>query len=142
MFGPTRSTLLPAAGMRMGLLGFLVVLAGFFWSWAQAHAAPAPLLELGHGEMVYWVMTDPQEENVETTESALSPAMGLSCRKPAPAKTMVADLVLNEIADKDAQSCAGLALALPQAPPLPGLQPELPQTVREPLLRPPAVLRG
>lgn len=140
MFGPNPSTPLLAAGRRTGLLGFLVLLAGFFWSWALAHAAPAPLLEVSHDEMVYWVMADTQDQGIEPTESALSPAMGLICRKPAPAKTTVADLVLNEIADKDVQSCAGLALALPQAPPLPGPQPELPLTVREPLLRPPARL--
>ncbi len=138
MLGPNRSNPLHAAGMRTGLLGLLVFLAGLLWSWSQAHAAPAALLEASHAEMVYWTMADTQDEGIESSESALSSAPGLICRKPAPAKTTVADLVLNEIADKDVQSCAGLALALPQAPPLPGLQPELPQTVREPLLRPPA----
>lgn len=140
MFGPNPSTPLLAAGMRTGLLGLLVLLAGLFWFWAQAHAAPAPLVEVSHDEMVYWVMADTQHEDIESTDSALSSAMGQICRKPAPAKTTVADLVLNEISDKDVQSRAGLWPALPQAVPQPGPQPELPLTVREPLLRPPARL--
>lgn len=137
MLGPNRSDPLIATGMWTGLLGLLVLLAGFFWSWTQAHAASAPQLELSNEASVYWVMADAEEEDIEPSESALSPARDLLCRKPAPYKPG-ADPLLNEIADQDVPSCPGLWLALMPGVPALEPQPELPQTERQPLLRPPA----
>ncbi len=138
MPGPNRSHSLLAAGMRTGWLGLLLLLAGLCWSWAQAHAAPAPL-DISDDETVYWAMADAQVEDIEPSESALSPARDLICRKPAPYKPG-ADQVFNEIADQDLLSCPGRWMALPQGIPAQGPQPELPQTERQPLLRPPARL--
>ncbi len=139
MLGPNRTHPPLAVGMRTCLLGLTLLMGGLFWSWSQAYAAPVPLLEVSHEEMVYWAMADVEDEEVEPGESALSPARDLMCRKPASYKPGV-DQVFNEIADQDIQYCPGLWLALMQGVPAQWPQPELPQTERQPLLRPPARL--
>lgn len=139
MLGPNQTYPLLAAGMRTGLLGLLLLLGGLFWSWAHAHAASVPQLEVSDAESIYWAMADVEDEDIEPSESALSPARDLMCRKPTPYKPG-ADQVLNEIADQDLPSCPGLWLALRQDSPAQGPQPELPQAEPQPLLRPPARL--
>ncbi|GEM_PF-6892329 len=138
MLGPNRSHPLPAAGMRTVWLGLLVLLAALLWSWAQAQAAPTPL-DISDDETVYWAMADAPVEDIEPSESALSPARDLICRKPAPYKPG-ADQVPHEIAHQDLLSGPDRWIALPQGVPVQGPQPELPQTERKPLLRPPARL--
>ena len=140
---PLPARILPLAAWlaRPGLHGLLVLmlLAGAFWGGSLAQPPAVPLAYEADGEMAYWVMSDQEEEDIEPSESALSPARDLICRKPAPYKPG-ADQVLNEIADQDIPSCPGLWLALMQGVPAQGPQPELPQTERQPLLRPPARL--
>jgi hypothetical protein len=137
MLGPNRFSPPLAAGMRMGLLGLLVLLAGLFWAWTQAHAAPAPLLDVSDDEVVYWAMADVEGEDIEPGESALSPTRDLICRKPAPYKPGD-DQVLTEIADQDLPSCPRLWITLARGVPTQDPQLDLPQAERQPLLRPPA----
>lgn len=139
MLGPNRFSPPLAAGMRTSLLGLLLLLAGLFWAWTQAHAAPAHLLDASDDETVYWAMADVEGEDIEPGESALSPARDLICRKPAPYKPR-ADKLLNEMADQDLPSCVALWMTLPNGIPAQGPQPVLSQAEREPLLRPPARL--
>ncbi|MEK9802165.1 MAG: hypothetical protein VW475_02020 [Curvibacter sp.] len=135
---PTAALL--AAGARLGLRGLLVLLlAGLFWCWTLATAQPAPLLDVGEGEMAYWVMADAEDEDLEPGETTVASGRDLICRKPVPYKPGV-DLVLNEIADKEVHSRERLWLALPQAVPAQGPLPALPQVEPQPLLRPPARL--
>ncbi|MFZ5567426.1 MAG: hypothetical protein ACOY95_10520 [Pseudomonadota bacterium] len=140
---PLPARILPLAAWlaRPSLLGLLalMLLAGAFWGGSLAQPPAVPLAYEVDGEMAYWVMSDQEEEDIEPSESALSPARDLICRKPAPYKPG-ADQVLNEIADQDIPSCPGLWLALMQGIPALEPQPELPQTERQPLLRPPARL--
>ena len=140
---PLPARILPLAAWlaRPGLLGLLalMLLTGAFWGGTLAQPQAVPLAYEAGGEMAYWVMSDLEEEDIEPGESALGPAGGLICRKPAPYKPG-ADQVLNEIADQDIPSCPDLWLALMQGVPAQGPQPELPQTERQPLLRPPARL--
>lgn len=140
MLGPNRSYPFLATGMRTGVLGLLLLLGGLFWAWAWAWAwaqvASVPQLEVSDAETAYWAMADAEDEDIEPSESALSPTGDLICRKSAPYKPG-ADQVLKEIADQDLPSCPGLWLALLQGIPAQGPQPELPQTERQPLLRPP-----
>ncbi len=140
MSGPTVPRQ-PAAARRPALYWglLLVLLAGLLWTWTQARAADAPATLGEPSELSHFLPVDGLD-HVDNSPGAGEVGPALSCRKPAPAKTTVADLVLNEISDKDVQSRAGLWPALPQAVPQPGPQPELPLTVREPLLRPPARL--
>jgi hypothetical protein len=111
----------------------LVLLAGLLWTGTQAQAADAPAIA---SELSHFLQAELSEDVAGAGEADPHP----SCRKPAPSKSLVTDLVFNEMSDKDMQSRAGLWLALPQVVPLPVPQPALPQTAREPLLRPPAPL--
>jgi hypothetical protein len=140
---PLPARILPLAAWlaRPGLLGWLVLLAGVLvlWGGSLSLAQPQALPLAYDGEMAYWVMSDADEDGLESSESALSPVRDLICRKPAPYKPG-ADQVLNEIADQDIPSCPGLWLTLMQGVPVQEPQPELPQTEPQPLLRPPAQL--
>lgn len=111
-----------------------MLMAGLLWSWSQAQAASAPAApsEPGH-----FLPTEPLDEfsPADETEGAVA---ALACRKPALSKTTVANLVFNEISDKDAPSvAAGLWPPLPHAAPRLGVVARGPQIDRAPLLRPP-----
>lgn len=128
-----------AALQRSGLAWMLamVLWAGLLGAWNQAQAATPPA---GDNELAYFILQE-QAEETAITEQADSAWAELSCRKPAPFKTSVADLVLNLVADKDVLSREdALWLALPHAAPAQRPSPALPQIEREPLLRPPAQL--
>lgn len=133
-----RSCRQPTAAPRPFLSWGLVwvLLFGLFGAWTQVQAAN---WTSGASELSYFM---PAEEagDMGTSAQADSAWAGVSCGKPSELKTTTADLVLNEISDKDVHSCVVLWLTLPQAVPAQGPQIELPQTVREPLLRPPARL--
>ncbi|MBX9871287.1 MAG: hypothetical protein K2X75_04750 [Burkholderiaceae bacterium] len=128
---------------RSGLLGglVLVLLAAVLWGGSLSLAQPQalPLAYEADGEMAYWVMSDADEDGLESSESALGAPRDLICRKPTPYKPG-ADQLLNEIADQDLPSCPALWIALMQGVPVQEPQPELPQIEPQPLLRPPAQL--
>lgn len=143
MSRPSLTSLLPVR-LRPGLHGLLalVLLVGLLWSWSQAQAQAAePMLdssEFSH----FWPQTETEaNEAVVTTDAHEAGRNGYACIKPPSLKCLAADLILNEIADhQNAQSFEELWLAMPQTSPVQEPQPALPHVVRQPLLRPPAVL--
>lgn len=122
-----------------GWLAFVLLATGLMsWSWARAAMPDGPR------EMVH-VMSQTGAVAPESAFENASPAMQStaqipSCRLPQLTSTPTIDQILAEIADQDVPSCPGLWLALLQGAPTQGPQPELPQTERQPLLRPPARL--
>jgi hypothetical protein len=128
----------PAAAARLLLSWGLawVLLVGLLGAWTQARATSGTV---GASELSYFM---PAEDagDMRTSAQADSGPAGLACSKPAELKATTTDLVPNEVSDKDVHSCVLLWLTLPQAIPAQGPPIELPQTVREPLLRPPALL--
>ena len=125
-------------GWQAWLAFVLLAMGCLSWSWARA-AMPA-----GQSELVYFMSqagTDAPGSAFETTSPVLqSTAQTPSCSLPQLTSTPTIDQILAEIADQDIPSCPGLWLALLQGVPTQGPQPELPQTERQPLLRPPARL--
>lgn len=122
-----------------GWLAFVLLATGCMsWSWARA-AMPE-----GSREMVQ-VMSQTGAgapgSAFETARPVLqSTAQTPNCSLPQLTSTPTIDQILAEIADQDIPSCPGLWLALLQGAPTHGPLPELPQTERQPLLRPPARL--
>jgi len=113
-----------------------VLLVGLLGAWTQVQATSRTS---STSELSYFMPAEGAGD-MSTTAQADSAWAGVSCGKPSELKTTNADLVLNEVSDKDVHSCVVLWLTLPQAVPAQGPQIDLPQTVREPLLRPPARL--
>ncbi len=128
-----------AAAPRLLLLGglFFVVLLGLLGAWTQAQAAS---LAYGASELSYLMPAEGSEDMGAGVQADSAPAGLMSCIKPAGLKVKAADLRPGEVSDKDVHSRIVLWLTLPQAAPAQGPQSVLPQTVREPLLRPPARL--
>jgi hypothetical protein len=130
------------ASMWPGLHGWLVLVllaTGFLsWFWAR------PAMPAGHSELTYFMPRASALAQGTAFEPATSApqitAQAPICGKPLLTSTPTLDQVFNEIADQDIPSCTGLWLALLQGAPAQGPQPELPQTERQPLLRPPARL--
>jgi hypothetical protein len=122
-----------------GWLALVLLVTGFMsWSWARTS------IPMGKSEMVYFMSL----AGADTLGSAFEPAgpavrsaaQVLTCSLPQLTGTPTIDQVYTEIADQDIPSCPDLWLALMQGVPAQGPQPELPQTERQPLLRPPARL--
>ncbi len=111
-------------------LAFLLLLGGLLWSWNQAHASPAD------SEMVFFMS---EVEVTEAQESVAELEMEVSCRKPAPLKSTVADLLCHEV-DQAVRLHWQICRVLTQAAPAPGPQHILPEAGQQPLLRPPAAL--
>ncbi len=120
-------------------LAFVLLATGLMsWSWARA-GVPA-----GQSELAYFMSqagTDAPGSAFESASPVLrSTAQIPNCRLPQLTSAPTIDQIPAEIADQDIPSCPGLWLALLQGAPAQGPQPELPQTERQPLLRPPARL--
>ncbi|MDP3701145.1 MAG: hypothetical protein Q8R72_09600 [Hylemonella sp.] len=128
----------PAAAPRLLLLGALVfvVLLGLLGAWTQAQAAS---LTEGTSELSHFMPAEGGGDMGTGVQADKAPT-GLSCLKPAAFKSTAADFRPSEVSDKDVHSRVVSWMSLPQAVPAQAPQPGLAQTVREPLLRPPARL--
>ncbi|MDE2617589.1 MAG: hypothetical protein KGL73_11295, partial [Burkholderiales bacterium] len=89
------------------------------------------------GSEVAYFMSDAEFDAAQ--EAVAESGVEQRCRKPAPLKSTVADLLCHEV-DQAVRLHWQICRVLTQAAPAPGPQHILPEAGQQPLLRPPAAL--